>query len=90
MATLLKPDGTSVIVRPMRRNFTLEELNRMVGGSIESVPTRTSKRMIVNDECRENGMPRNEAATALLTPQYLAAGNYMCGPAVVLDSAGEA
>jgi hypothetical protein len=66
MATILYPDGRTEEVQPQNgTDFQLGELQAFVGGHIEVVPIRGDPRriLVVNEEGRLLGLPRNEQAT---------------------------
>lgn len=65
METLLKTDGTSVEYTPQGKYFTLEELQKAVGGYIEIVPIDKEYSLVVNEEGKLMGLPINEVATRL-------------------------
>ena len=46
-------------------DFTLEELQKYVGGLIEIVRTKDGKPMIINEEGKINDLPINQKATAI-------------------------
>jgi hypothetical protein len=69
MAKLIKADGTESTVEPRRKKkFTLEELQKFVGGYIEAlvIPrTPDGDLMIVNEEGKLKHLPVNVAASGL-------------------------
>lgn len=66
MAEILYPDGRREITAPANgTNFTLAELQHIVEGYIEIVPTRDGRIMILNEEGKLLDLPRNEQATRL-------------------------
>ncbi len=66
MATLLKTDGTMETVLPENgKTFTLEELQKSVGGHIELVHTDDGKKMYINEEGKLDGLPLNRRASGL-------------------------
>ncbi len=86
MARLIRADGMEAVIHPGNgKKFSLQELQQLVGGLVEAVPTTTRLRMYVNEEGRLKGLPLNVKATALLPPHYLQAGNFIVGDAVVVD-----
>lgn len=86
MATLIYPDGRLETVAPANgKKFRLEEMQKIVGGYIELVPTLERKRMVVNEEGRLEKLPRNQTATVLMPRHYIIAGNFICGKALVLE-----
>ena len=66
MATLIKSNGEEKNVLPQNKtDFTLEELQKYVGGLIEIVRTKDGKPMIINEEGKINDLPVNQKATAI-------------------------
>lgn len=66
MATILYTDGTSKEISPANgTDFSLKELQAIVEGYIESIPLKDSKLMVINEEGKLEGLPRNEQATKL-------------------------
>lgn len=69
MATILRVDGSKEEVYPANgRDFQLRELQHIVGGHIEIIQASDGI-MVVNEEGKLQGLPRNEQATALAFPQ---------------------
>ena len=67
MAKILRPDGTSNEVAPANgSNFVLAELQAIVEGHIEIVPTRDGSILVCNEESKILDLPRNDQATALV------------------------
>lgn len=78
MALLMKANGTEETIRPQDGSeFSLEELQRLVGGYIEVVPTPQSKDLIVNEEGVLKALPVNKKATMI-------AGQPIVGDMVIL------
>jgi len=66
MATLIKSNGEEINVLPKNKtDFTLEELQKYVGGLIEIVRTKDNKTMVINEEGKINNLPINQKATAI-------------------------
>lgn len=65
MATLIQANGTMKDVKPSKKAFTLEELQQMVGGDIETLSLRNGKILIVNEEGKLRKLPFNREATNL-------------------------
>lgn len=66
MATLYKTDGTQTEVTPKNgKQFTLEELQALVGGYIQVVNTNDRRVMVVDEEGKLKDKPYNQAATRL-------------------------
>ena len=86
-ALLYKADGTEEAVRPKDgRKFTLEELQRMVGGYIEVVPLSEGRLMVLNEEGKLKGLPMNRAASVFALP-HIGTGDFIVGDALVCDVA---
>ena len=66
MAQLIKSNGVVTEVKPVNgKTFTLEELQKLVGGYIEIYRT-TNKRFVLNEDGLPKGLPVNEKATDAL------------------------
>lgn len=73
MATIFYPDGTSKEVQPRNGfDFQLDELHEIVGGYIEIVKCKDRHYiLVIDDEGKLKGKPRNEQATELAdTPNW--------------------
>lgn len=67
MATILYTSGQQEERQPANgTNFRLKELQAIVGGLIEIVHTRDGRIMVINEEGKLEGLPRNEQATSLI------------------------
>jgi hypothetical protein len=67
---LIRADGTETEVTPADTEFTLEELQVLVGGYIELVSTRDGLQMYVNEEGLVLDLPINVKASGLIAPKY--------------------
>ncbi len=66
MATILYADGRQEEREPANgTNFELAELQAIVGGYIEIIPTKDGRIMVCNEESKLLDLPRNAQATAL-------------------------
>ena len=66
MATILYPSGHQEERQPNNgHTFRLEELQAIVGGNIEIIPTKDGRIMVLNEEGKLLDLPRNEQATIL-------------------------
>lgn len=43
MAIIIHPDGTQTVVTPAKKKFTLDELQKHVGGPIEPIPFKVRR-----------------------------------------------
>jgi hypothetical protein len=91
MARWLKADGTEEQVHPKGQRWTLEELQKLVGGFIEAPPWLKPIRMVWNEEGALRGLPVNDAATAIVRERVLRDGQPLrylptiVGDTVLLD-----
>jgi hypothetical protein len=70
MAKLFKVDGTVENVMPANgTDFTLEELQKMVGGLIQVVPVFRTKLIVVDEEGRLKNYKHNTIASLLVADQ---------------------
>ena len=70
MAKLFKVDGTVENVMPANgTDFTLEELQKMVGGLIQVVPVFRTKLIVVDEEGRLKNYKHNVIASLLVAGQ---------------------
>ena len=85
-AALHKTGGTTEIVTPANnKHFTLQELQRYVGGYIEVVYLSKKLIMVLNEEGKLNKLPINERATTI----YLKANkndDVIVGDVLVMES----
>lgn len=69
MATIYKTDGSTEKVNPANgSSFSLKELQTVVGGYVDIIyqlPGDANRIMVVNDEGRLKGLPRNGDASAI-------------------------
>jgi hypothetical protein len=66
MATLYRTDGTMEVLQPWNGvNWSLEELQTIVGGYIELGGTVDGRFMVLDEEGKLKGKPLNVAATRL-------------------------
>lgn len=82
---LLKPDGSVVDYPPKDRAYTLEEVQKAVGGYIEVVNLNSGYIMVINEEGKLNGLPVNQKATDLWGSPW----DHIVGNALVCRSRGE-
>lgn len=86
-AKIIKTDGTSVEVQPANgRDFTLEEMQAIVGGDIELVYLNDTEIMVVNEEGKIDDLDDNHAATLILEENYPDTDDYIVGDVLVCDN----
>jgi hypothetical protein len=82
-ARIIRADGTETEVEPKNgTDFSLEEMQKIVGGYIEIVHVPRSRDLIVlNEEGKLEGLPLNQKATALYAnPMDCIVGNVLVCP----------
>ena len=78
MATIYKANGEVIETTPKNgKDFSLEEMQAIVGGYIEIVYLDNGKLMIVNEEGKINGLPLNENASMLVGYTDLVMGDVL-------------
>lgn len=66
MAKIYKTNGEIIDIEPKnKKDFTLEELNDIVGGYIELVILPDGQYMVVNEEGKIKNLPVNDNATEI-------------------------
>lgn len=90
MATLIKANGTTETVEPANpKGFTLDELQKLVGGDIEVLGMNQGKNvMVVNEDGKRLKLPRNTTATRRFN-NFAILGDWISGDALVATAAGE-
>lgn len=86
MATVIHPDGREETVEPKNgTNFSLEELQGVVGGYIEILPLDSEDKtiMVLNEEGKLTGLELNPKATFLTRDIGLMPGDVIVGPVLV-------
>lgn len=86
MAALITPDGTLKVVHPQAgigKKFSLDELNKIVGGYIEILHLTAGRIAVVNEEGRLMGLQFNPRAS--LTTGYHLVGNVLLCENAELD-----
>lgn len=81
---LIKADGTIVDYPPKVKTYTLQELQTAVGGYIEFVALGEEYLLVINEEGKLHGLPRNDVATGLCRQgEDIFAGDWIAGAALV-------
>ena len=71
MATHIKTDGTNTKVTPKNgKTFTLRELQGFVGGTIDIQDLPNGASIVLNDNGKLEGMPKNEVVTSIWKNAY--------------------
>ena len=86
MAILIEPNGRRTELKPAnpKKGFSLEELQKLVGGYIECAHFgNDGKFFVVNEEGKLMGLPYNAGATAIYAEHV--PGDYIVGNALLCD-----
>jgi hypothetical protein len=84
MATRLNADGGRLEVAPANgTDFTLEELQAIVGGYIEAFYLRDSTIMMLNEDGKRLALPFNLIATRLAHQHGLPGDDFILGDVVI-------
>lgn len=87
MAKIIKTDGTCQPVQPANgTDFTLEEMQTIVGGDIELVYLNDTEIMVVNEEGKIDNLDDNRAATLVFKKNYPDSDDYIVGDVLVCDN----
>jgi ketosteroid isomerase-like protein len=86
MAEIIKTDGTCQPVQPTNgTDFTLEEMQAIVGGDIELVYLNDTEIMVVNEDGKNNSLDLNHEATRVFRKNYPDSDDYIVGNVLVCD-----
>jgi hypothetical protein len=83
-----EPDEQITLVKPKGSHWSLEELQKLVGGYIEIIPTIDNRYMVINElgKVMRPMLPLNKQATRA----YLyGRDDWIAGPAVIVDTKEE-
>lgn len=70
MITLIKAIGQEEEVKPTGKKFSLDELQKFVGGYIDIIKLPSGRFLYINDEGKLLGLPINEKATKIWKEEY--------------------
>jgi hypothetical protein len=85
-AKIYKADGSIIDVKPNNgTDFSLEELQEIVGGFIEIVSLMDNEIMVINEEGKLIDLPFNETATQMYQ-EVDGFYDYIAGDVLVCDS----
>jgi len=86
MATIYKTNGTEVEIQPQNgKDFTLQEMQDIVGGYIEILPIGDYL-MVINEEGKLNGLGINKKATDIFLSYYLYSFDIIVGDVLVCEA----
>lgn len=90
MAIKITTDKKVTRVRPKNKVFTLDELQKQVGGYIELLPLKSVPEfklqdavMVMNEEGKLLDLPMNQMATDLLTRNYPKSTDVIVGDVLI-------
>lgn len=82
---IIKTDGSKEPFLYSNDAPTLQELQTAIGGDIEVVPGKNAEWiLLVDEEGSRKGLPYNEAATDLVSPEYMQHNYSLRGTAIHL------
>ena len=86
MAEIIKTDGTRTATTPANRAyFTLEEMQRAVGGLVQIVELDDKQSMILNEEGKLLDQPYNEEADEIFH-QHFVTLDYIVGDVLLCEN----
>lgn len=84
MAEIIKTDGTRQPAHPSNgTDFSLEEMQTIVGGYIELVELNDTDTIVLNEEGKLNGLPLNIEATKVFRSYYPGSNDIIVGDVLV-------
>lgn len=87
MAEIIKTNGTRQSVQPDNgTDFTLEEMQGIVGGDIELVFLNETETMVLNEEGKVNALAYNSAATRIFRENHPSVSDYIVGDVLVCNN----
>ena len=87
MAEIIKTNGTRQSVQPANgTDFTLKEMQAIVGGDIELVFLNETEIMVVNEEGKINDLAYNSATTRIFKENHPSVSDYIVGDVLVCDN----
>ena len=84
MAKIIKTDGTCLPVQPSNgTDFSLKEMQAIVGGYIELVELNDTNTIVLNEEGKLNGLPLNIEATRVFRSYYPGSNDFIVGNVLI-------
>lgn len=88
MAKIIQPNGSCRIVQPANgTDFSLDEMQKIVGGNIELVYLNDTEIMVVNEEGKIDGLEYNAVATSIFKNNHPGTDDFIVGIALVCAGA---
>ncbi len=86
MAEIIKTDGTRTDAVPANgTDFSLKEMQKIVGGLVQIIDLDESKCIVLNEEGKLDDLPFNEEATKLFL-SYFRTNDYIVGDVLICDT----
>ncbi len=86
MAEIIKTDGTRMDAVPENgTDFSLEEMQKIVGGLVEIIDLDENKCIVLNEEGKIDDLPFNEEATKIFH-SYFKTDDYIIGDVLICDN----
>lgn len=86
MATLITASGEQKQIDPANGGrFTLDELNGLVGGDVEILLLANHRLMVLNEDGKGIGLPRNPSATVMAVGAGIADEDFIVGDVLICD-----
>jgi hypothetical protein len=76
--------GYAKTIHKENDKFTLDQLQKLVGGYIQVIELKDDRQMIINEEGKLMGLPYNDTATKIYN-HHFGRGDYISGDAIILS-----
>lgn len=84
MGRIIYPDGRQETAKPANgKSFTLEEMQKIVGGIIQMIGLPSGEEMVLHEEGKELRLPKNPAATVLGRAAGIADSDFIVGTVLI-------
>lgn len=87
MATIIRSSGIKEEVQPKnpKKGWTLEEMQKIVGGYVELLRLDDGREMYLNEDGKRLNLPRNEVADLLARKAGIAVDDFVVGDVLVCN-----
>lgn len=87
MTEIIKTDGTRLETKPANgTDFTLDEMQSMVGGLIEIIELDEELSMVMNEEGKLLGLPYNKVADDIFHRYFSTTSDFIVGDVLVCNN----
>tara|TARA_R110002167_G_scaffold135451_1_gene321894 strand:+ start:7871 stop:8143 length:273 start_codon:yes stop_codon:yes gene_type:complete len=76
--------GYAKTIHREKSPFTLDQLQKLVGGYIEVLELKDNTQLIINEEGKMMGLPYNDTATQIMHYNFGRSADYVVGDAIIL------